>query len=128
MPHRRTRVEPPGARAYNQTRAGGADTGDIPGWAIEVKRQEVLNTDAWWKQAVKQAEDSNRKPILFYRRSRQPWRAVVSARDFMDVYLEINSVRPWVPGVVTLDLPLAIDLLVRSMNVRLWNENTAEKP
>ena len=33
-----------------QTRAGGADTIDIPGVALEVKRHEVLQIGSWWEQ------------------------------------------------------------------------------
>jgi len=62
-------------RNLSQTRGGGADGIDVPGFAIEVKRQETLALPAWWRQAVDQAGD--RIPVLFYRQSRQPWRAVV---------------------------------------------------
>lgn len=68
-------------RNLSQTRGGGADTLDVPGWAIEVKRQEAESISAWWKQALEQAESSGRKPILFYRASRQPWRAVVDLAE-----------------------------------------------
>ena len=62
-------------RNIDQTRAGGADCLEIPGWAVECKRCETLNINAWWAQAEEQA--GNQIPILFYRQSRQPWKAVV---------------------------------------------------
>lgn len=66
-------------RNLSQTRAGGADCVEIKGWKIEIKYQETLNLNAWWKQAVEQA--GNDKPILFYRQSRQPWRAMMYLSD-----------------------------------------------
>lgn len=65
-------------RNLSQTRGGGADSLDLPHIAIEVKRQERLALTAWWRQTVEQA--GMRVPILFYRASRQPWRAVVPLR------------------------------------------------
>jgi len=64
-------------RNLTQTRGGGADALDVPGWAIECKRQEALSIASWWSQAQRQADDLSRKPALFYRQSRKPWRAVL---------------------------------------------------
>ena len=64
-------------RNLTQTRGGGADALDVPGWAIECKRQEALSLASWWAQAQRQAEQTGRKPALFYRQSRKPWRAVL---------------------------------------------------
>jgi hypothetical protein len=68
-------------RNVDQARAGGADGIDIPGWAVECKRCEREQIGAWWAQAVRQAETLGRRPILFYRASRRPWRAVVDLND-----------------------------------------------
>jgi hypothetical protein len=78
-------------RNLSQTRGGGADTLDIPGWAIEVKRVEKLNITAWWQQAQDQA-GTNRRPILFYRASRQPWKAVVRLEDINSQYAGFETV------------------------------------
>jgi len=64
-------------RNLQQTRSGGADALDVPGWSIEVKRQEALSIASWWTQTQRQAEQTGRKPALFYRQSRKPWRAVL---------------------------------------------------
>ena len=64
-------------RNLSQTRGGGADALDLPGWAIECKRQEALSIAAWWSQTTRQADELGRKPALFYRQSRRPWRAVL---------------------------------------------------
>lgn len=68
-------------RRILQVREGGCDSLDIPGYAIEVKRHETLNLKSWWAQTVNQAEMEKRKPILFYRQSRQPWRACIDLYD-----------------------------------------------
>jgi hypothetical protein len=48
---------------------------DIPGWAVEVKRQQAARVIQWWKQTVEQANVLKRRPVLFYRSNYQPWRA-----------------------------------------------------
>jgi hypothetical protein len=62
-------------RNVDQARAGGADGMDIPGWAVEVKRQQAARVMQWWKQTVEQANVLNRRPVLFYRANYQPWKA-----------------------------------------------------
>lgn len=62
-----------------QTREGGYDLDGIDGWALEVKRQENLAINSWWKQTLEQAKGS--KPVLAYRQSRKPWRFIVRLCD-----------------------------------------------
>lgn len=64
-------------RNITQTRGGGADCLELSGFAVEIKRQERLSRPAWWRQAVEQAERVGLEPIVFYRRSREPWAALV---------------------------------------------------
>jgi hypothetical protein len=64
-------------RNLQQSRSGGADALDVPGWAIECKRCESLAITSWWSQAQRQADDLQRRPALFYRQSRRPWKAVM---------------------------------------------------
>ena len=73
-----------------QTRAGGADTIDIPGVALEVKRHEVLQIGSWWEQTLAQAGD--RIPLLAYRQSRQPWRFVIDLYDLCPDYFQSRGV------------------------------------
>lgn len=61
-------------RNLSQTRGGGADTLDIPGWSLEVKRHESGFRQEWWTQTLKQADAAGKYPALAYRASRQPWR------------------------------------------------------
>ena len=58
-----------------QTQEGGYDVLGLNGYAIEVKFQEKLQIEKWWKQTVEQAVD--KMPVLFFRRSREDWRVVV---------------------------------------------------
>lgn len=60
------------------------------GWACEVKRREGWDWErlkagraspvwSWWRQAQAQAEDAGLQPMLWFRKSRQPWRVLVPA-------------------------------------------------
>jgi len=74
-------------RNVDQARSGGADCVEIRGFAIEIKRREALSRPAWWAQAVKQAKAAGLEPMLLYRRSREPWRAMIHRhnQDPLDV-------------------------------------------
>lgn len=65
-------------RNVDQSRNGGADGLDIPGFSVEVKRHEALNRDAWWEQTVRQAAERGSEPVCFYRQNRKPWRALLT--------------------------------------------------
>ena len=69
----------PVSRSLESPREGGADILDVPHLAIEVKRNEVININKWWEQAVDQAGkyDPARVPVLFYRQNMKPWVVVV---------------------------------------------------
>jgi len=58
---------------------GDSDLLGVPGWSIEVKRYgSVGRADIikWYRQAVEQAKAEGEKPVLFYRRDKDSWRAV----------------------------------------------------
>lgn len=63
-------------RELGAARDGGQDL-CVEGWAIEVKRQEILQLPVWWAQACSQALERNLLPALAYRMSRHPWRVIV---------------------------------------------------
>ena len=65
------------SRNLDQTRDGGYDLIGIPGIALEVKRCEKLAINQWWQQALRQAENAGKTPVLAYRQSRKPWQFVV---------------------------------------------------
>lgn len=68
-------------RNLEQSRSGGYDISGVPGFAIEVKRQEILHLKQWWAQTVKQAIISKSRPVLIYRQNRKPWRVVISLHE-----------------------------------------------
>lgn len=71
-------------RGLGAARDGGADSLDVPGWAIECKRCETWS-NSFWKQATAQAHASGSKPVLFWRQSRKPWAVIVDVADLSSV-------------------------------------------
>jgi len=59
-------------RNLSQTQNGGYDIEGIGWLALEVKRQESLNLNGWWKQAVEQTGE-NQTTVLIYRQNNKPW-------------------------------------------------------
>jgi len=57
-----------------QTAIGGSDLIGCYGLSIEVKRQETLNVNTWWKQCQVSALRDNAIPVLIYRQNNKPWR------------------------------------------------------
>ena len=70
------------SRNLSQTRNGGCDIAELEGWSIEVKYQETLHIPAWWQQTLDQCK--NTKPLLIYRKSRQPWKCILLLSDVTD--------------------------------------------
>lgn len=68
-------------RNRDQAFTGGADCVLIPGFALEIKRHEKLSKPAWWRQAVEQGRRAREEPIVFFRRSREPWQALIRTVD-----------------------------------------------
>lgn len=63
-------------RNQNQSAVGGGDLSNTFGMCIEVKRQEQLSVNTWWKQVQKAALHNGDLPVLVYRQNRKPWRVV----------------------------------------------------
>lgn len=69
----------------SQSDLGGYDCTllDVPNgrlmvpFALEFKHHKRPNTQAWWKQAVEQAQKTNLIPVLFHRGDNQPWKIVI---------------------------------------------------
>lgn len=75
-------------RNKNQSARGGRDLSEdtdrhqqIINWSIEIKHQARESLNQWWAQTVRQAMDCGRKPVLFYRGNRQPWRVALAPND-----------------------------------------------
>ncbi len=64
-------------RNKNQAAVGGSDLSNTLGLCIEVKRQEALSINTWWKQCTAAAERNKDIPVLIYRQNRKPWKVVI---------------------------------------------------
>lgn len=62
-------------RNLEQTRGGGYDLVGVDWLALEIKRQEQLSIEAWWRQTVKQTKPGQ-TPVLMYRQNNKKWRVV----------------------------------------------------
>lgn len=65
-------LKPQVQRNQNQTAVGGCDLTGTYDLAIEVKRQEQLAINTWWKQCVMSAEQCGRHPVLLFRQNAKP--------------------------------------------------------
>lgn len=66
-------------RNQNQSAVGGNDLCNVFGLSIEVKRQEQLSINTWWKQCVASAKRNDEIPVLIFRQNRKEWRVVMTA-------------------------------------------------
>lgn len=66
-------------RNQNQSAVGGSDITNPLGLCIEVKRQEQLAINTWWKQCMTAATESGDYPVLVYRQSGKKWRCITLA-------------------------------------------------
>lgn len=70
-------LDAPFQRNQLQTAVGGSDIANPFGLEIEVKRQEQLSINTWWKQCVASAQRTGGQPVLIYRQNRKAWRVVI---------------------------------------------------
>ncbi len=64
-------------RNQNQSAVGGSDLTNPFHLAVEVKRQEQLSVNTWWKQCCTAAIADGAVPVLVYRRNKQAWSVVM---------------------------------------------------
>lgn len=64
-------------RNQNQSAVGGSDLTGTFGIAIEVKRQEQLSINTWWKQCSEAAARNNEVPVLLFRQNGKKWRCIM---------------------------------------------------
>ena len=97
-----------------QSDNGGFDIVGIDWLALEVKRQEQLNINAWWIQCLQQAK-LGQHPVLFFRQSRQQWRVMTWVHMRLDKESEPLQVR----GEIGLDAFL--QFFERKLRAELWS-------
>lgn len=56
---------------------------------LEIKRQETYKIGEWWKQSESAAGDSE-IPTVIFRKSREPWKIMLSLTDFLEILKEAN--------------------------------------
>lgn len=62
---------------------GDADVVGLDGYHIECKRCETYRIDEWLTQAERDAQVRKEVPLVIFRKSRQPWRVIISLKDFL---------------------------------------------
>lgn len=67
-------------RNQNQSAVGGSDLSNTFGVCIEIKRQEQLSINTWWKQVTEAARHNNETPVLVFRQNRKDWRVVMMGK------------------------------------------------
>lgn len=67
----------PFQRNQNQSAVGGADLTNPFSLEIEVKRQENLSVERWWRQTLCAADRSGGIPILMFRQNNKSWRIMM---------------------------------------------------
>lgn len=64
-------------RNQNQSAVGGNDLTNAFGISFEVKRQEQLSVNSWWKQCCAAAAKNSEFPVLVYRQNHGGWHVVM---------------------------------------------------
>ena len=67
---------------------GQADLLGLPGIHIECKRTERLNLYDAVNQAKRDSNGKNQIPVVFHRRNKSEWLAIMTLDDFMKLYRE----------------------------------------
>ncbi|QQM18192.1 RusA-like Holliday junction resolvase [Stenotrophomonas phage Salva] len=79
-------------RNQNQSAVGGSDLTNPFGYAIEVKRQETLAVNTWWKQCEVASAEFGGTPVVIYRQNgKRKWNVVMYA--FLPVWKSTGYVK-----------------------------------
>ena len=70
-------VDAPFQRNQNQSAVGGSDLTNPFNLDIEVKRQENLSIETWWRQTLESATRADGIPILIFKQNRKRWRVMM---------------------------------------------------
>lgn len=70
-------VKPSFQRNQNQSAVGGSDLTNPFKLCIEVKRQEQLSVNTWWKQCLIAQRDFGGIAILIFKQNREKWRVIM---------------------------------------------------
>lgn len=99
-------------RNQNQSRSGGYDIVGLDWLALEVKRQETLEINAWWKQTLRQCRD-DQEPVLMYRQNNKKWLVIM----LVDVH----------PEHLTCRATLELENFLKYFRIRVMEELNREQ-
>lgn len=71
-------------RNQNQSAVGGGDLTGTFGMSIEVKCQEQLSINTWWKQCTEAAERNAEIPVLLYKQNRRGFKCVTLVQTWVE--------------------------------------------
>jgi hypothetical protein len=92
-------------RNQNQSAVGGSDLSNVFGLAVEVKRQETLSLEAWWRQCVDSAMRNKEIPVLVYRQNNKAWNVVMYLQNPLPVVQGVQGVAPYASLTVRAQMP-----------------------
>ena len=104
-------------RNLEQTRGGGYDLVGIDWMALEIKRQENLSIESWWKQTIKQTLPGQ-VPVLMYRQNNKKWKVLM-----------MGAIRSSKTSAVSMRVEISLNDFLRWFTTRAMNElKLAERP
>lgn len=77
-------------RNQNQSAEGGGDI-NLLGISFEVKRQEQLSVNTWWRQCCVSAQRNKDVPVLVYRQNRREWHVVMMAHLYVSPTMQLPT-------------------------------------
>ena len=90
------------ADAVRTPNSGGlswrGDVVGVPGYVLEVKRQETLALPAWLRQAAADAAVCDSVPVVAFRRSGERWHAVLPLEELARLLASDRELVP--PGML----------------------------
>lgn len=107
-------------RNQNQSAVGGCDLNNVFGLAIEVKRQETLSIEAWWRQCVEAAGRNREFPVLCYRQNHGQWHVMMYAALSLPMINEGNQFAS-LPARVTVGWDVFLDWFALWVERKLMN-------
>lgn len=71
-----------------QQYSGGSESADVvceelPHLHFEVKRSETVHLEKWMQQAIEDAGDSGKMPVVVHRKNMTEWVAILRFEDFL---------------------------------------------
>lgn len=85
----------PDAGRNGDARQVDGDIAGISGAYVEARRREKLSIPAWCREVEGEVEKlgTDDIPVVAFRRSREPWRAVVPLADLFGLLAEVEYLR-----------------------------------